>query len=687
MSTLRITVGASMDRSFESVLNTMVTATQRAQKRVATEQAKAAKSSDQVGIVLAKSMKKGASEAEAAYSKLVASIEGKGSKMMAPATRAIVQHSKETQSAFKGTMAAFDQTARHIEAGLRKQENQQRSRDREALKSTAARFLKEGTGLAGGALKVAGKMALGGAKAFASGAGVDMSLSSIVGKNADLQEQAINLSNAAYMPGDKGANGKRKDPNDLIATVRQASLATGTDSGEAMAGLSAFVAKTGDLNTGIAALQKMAALAKATGSSLKDTMDAAADISIGLEDGADKGERLDMTMRLVASQTKIGSVEMADFAKRMPKIAAAAGQIEGDFQGNISKLSALAQISKRSGGASSGAEAATSIAGLINTLKTPARVAKFGAAKVNVFGEGGKIRDPVEVIIDSLKKTKGDPMAMKKLFANVQGERAVTGLANTFRGAGGGEAGEEAVRAALAEFTKELLTADEVQKSLNETLKSQKSQSQNFNTEMQKVVDELGSVLLPALAAIAPTIVGITKMLSGWISEKFVDKADREVKKNFPEIEEVEKVTDTVRTGIKKGALPMSAVAQIDEALAKAKARQKILREDHLREKEADSPKDWITHRDKKGNPAAGTFGDGYKSEDIAKRASAYENMNSRLEDSINQLTGQQKIVVDNLISEKDAVVRVHLVADETKKVDPPKPSPLGGRQAIASGC
>src|SRR6185436_1540059 len=151
-------------------------------------------------------------------------------------------------------------------------------------------------------------------------------------------------------------------------------------------------------------------------------------------------------MRLIASQTKIGSIEMADWAKRMPKIAAAAGQVEGDFGTNVGNLAALGQISKRGGGAATAAEAATSVAGLINTLKTPARVAQFQKQGINVFGGGGKIRDPVEIILESLKKTKGDPLALKKLFANVQGERAVTGLANVYRDAGGGAAGEAAFR-------------------------------------------------------------------------------------------------------------------------------------------------------------------------------------------------------------------------------------------------
>lgn len=690
MSSIRIRVGAQLDASFEATLRTLESATTRAQRRVVAEQDKAAKAQERAqskaivkteqsakatGTALAKGVSKGAQEAERRYQQMVSEMERGGSRALTPFMRAMGQLTTETKDTFRQSMAAFDQYGRHIEAGLRRQEGAWRQQQENARKGSRvgrdyATGLGSMVGFAGKGVGVAGSLA--------RAAGVDLSFESIAGKNADLEQQAIDLSNAAYMPGDtKSPNGIRRNPRDLVAKVRDVAGRTGTDPGEAMAGLQAFVAKTGDLESGLQALAKMSALAKATGSSLKDVMDASADIANSLGDVTQKGDKLDAVMRLVASQAKVGSIEMADWAKRMPKIAAAAGQVEGDFGTNVTKLAALGQIAKRGGGASSAAEAATSVAGLINTMKTPARIEAFSKNKIDVFGQSGRLRDPVEVILDALKKTGGDPIAMKKMFANVQGERAVTGLARVYTQAGGGQAGEAAFRAAIAEFTTELLTADEVQRALNETLKSQKSMATRFNNEMSKVVEEIQAVLLPAFAALGPAIVGATKWFADYFSETFGNKPEAMKAKYGGDIEQSKRVAGILNQGVEAGALPMSAVQQGQQELDRARATRAKLSAD-LQE-QGGLPQQMV---DASGTPK-GIYG-GYETDKDRQFAEVAKAQMSQLDETIETLSRSMSIIVDNIMGTE--VVKVRLIADDTKEVKVPH-SPLGGRQAIAAGC
>jgi hypothetical protein len=109
-------------------------------------------------------------------------------------------------------------------------------------------------------------------------------------------------------------------------------------------------------------------------------------------------------------------------------------------------------MAKRKGGAASAPEAATAAQNFVNTLKTNARVNEFKKAGIEVFNEKGLMRDPTEIIMESIEKRGSDPVGLKKLFANVRGAKPVEALASTYRQAGGGEAGMAAVRKELASF-------------------------------------------------------------------------------------------------------------------------------------------------------------------------------------------------------------------------------------------
>jgi hypothetical protein len=203
-------------------------------------------------------------------------------------------------------------------------------------------------------------------------------------------------------------------------------------------GLAQYQRLTGDLATGKAGLEGLTALAGATTTKLDDMFAAAGNVGNALgEVGAEfktpleKAKAIDDVMRSVAAFGQEGAVEISDLSKQMAKVAAAAGFFEGDRGENLKKMTALAQIARMSGGASSATQAATTVQGFANILRTPARRAAFRDAGIDIDSKTnvGQLRDPIAIIKDALVKTGGAIEPMKKLFANVKGEQAVAGLA------------------------------------------------------------------------------------------------------------------------------------------------------------------------------------------------------------------------------------------------------------------
>jgi TP901 family phage tail tape measure protein len=350
------------------------------------------------------------------------------------------------------------------------------------------------------------------AMGVARGAGVDLNLGSLANKNIELETGMVQLSNSAYMPARAGkglgANNFRQDPKALMAEARRVADATGFETNAVAEGLQKFVGKTGDLATGREVLPDMAKLAKASGSSLEDMVDAAGDVANALGDIPNKGKAIDTVMRGVAGQGKLGAVEIRNLSSQMAKVVAASSKFGGDAGENILKMGMLAQEARGAGGAASATQAATSAMAFANTLSTPARIKAFKNIGINVFDKKGMLRDPQQIILESLQKTKGNPEEMKKLFANVMGERAVTSYATTFRRAGGGDEGTKAVEAKFADLLEgAAMTQAEVNDSFRTSMDTTASRIQLFNNTMQETTGQIQSALAPALVALAPMLI------------------------------------------------------------------------------------------------------------------------------------------------------------------------------------
>ena len=359
---------------------------------------------------------------------------------------------------------------------------------------------------------------VGTAKEVGAGFGIDFSLQGGLARGMQRNSTAIALSNAAYKDG---------GPRESVAGLESTAMAVGAkyklDPTGVIEGLAQYQKLTGDLATGKAGLDGLAALAGATTTKLDDMFAAAGNVGNALGEVGkefktplEKAKAVDDVMRSVAAFGQEGAVEISDLSKQMAKVAAAASFFEGDRGENLKKMTALAQIARASGGASSATQAATSVQGFANILKTPARRAQFREAGIDIDSKThvGQLRDPIAIIKDALVKTGGAIEPMKKLFANVKGEQAVAGLATTYAKAGGGDAGMKAVDAMLAKFSG-TMSDKQIRSNNEERMKGKEAQGVDTQIQLDQVYAELGTALLPALREFTPVAKGAAEALAG----------------------------------------------------------------------------------------------------------------------------------------------------------------------------
>jgi hypothetical protein len=362
-----------------------------------------------------------------------------------------------------------------------------------------------------GGATASGVMAGGRRVAGLAGATMNLALGSGFGVAQSVQRSiaasgtAADIANSAWIPNgaDQTARVKR-NPADILAAARGVGIHAGMSQEDVLGGLQKFVGKTGRLDEGLKLMKDLAELARATGSSFEDVADAAGDVSNAF--GGNNPDGVLSVARGLAEQGKIGAVEYRNLASQMAKLAAAAGQVGGDAAQNMLIMGMLAQGARAGGGAASATQAATSSMAMINTLKTPARVKQFRAHGIEVFGKDKMIRDPRQIILESLEKTGGDPMEMKKMWANVMGERAVTDYANIFRKAEAQKPGT-GKGAALGEMNRLLggagMSQQQVNRAFGDRMQVEDAKIASAMAEFDKAI---ATELVPELMKLIPVV-------------------------------------------------------------------------------------------------------------------------------------------------------------------------------------
>lgn len=377
-----------------------------------------------------------------------------------------------------------------------------------------------------------GRAGLGFSRGMLEGAGVDTSIGSIYGRSVELERRATDLSNSGYNQNDP-RNSQRRDPAELSKLIKESADSNAYGRVETAAGLQAFVAKTGDLQTGLDIMKELGKVAKATGTDMNDMLDAAGDVSNGLGENfaGNRGQTIINTMKGFAGQGKVGAVEIKDLAAQMAKLSAASGAFEGKPEEIMATMGGLAQMSRKLGGSATATQAATSVLSMVNTLKTPARMNQFKEFGVDILNEKtGMLRNPEEIILDSIEKAGTDPANLKKMWANTGGARAVEGFSTTYRRArgtvldkGGSDdeanaAGRAAVKEAFASFRKAALNDEEINASFGARMGNTDSRAQLQNNRMEDVAARIGDKLLPALEKLAPLIERVVDGFGGMVA-------------------------------------------------------------------------------------------------------------------------------------------------------------------------
>lgn len=505
---VRIRIGASLDASVDRAFQSAVQKAGQAEKAIQRQKRETSAVADREAKNQLKAQERLAKASEQLDRQRSRGLFRQYQDQERAADRAARGQERSTARAHAAERREIEKTARAAWQAITREQNQraaaQRATDRLASRQgesfarrtshRASRFLMPEAPLGPMALR-----ALGG---VAQGAGIDFSIAGAVGRVVDLEQSATDLSNSGYQPNATGANSRRVNPRDLVGQARSVAGQFGMEASDVLAGLAQYQKIAGDLDTGRQSLLQMAALSRATGTNLADMAAATANVSNGLGDIPDKARIIDEVMRTIAGQGKLGAVEISDMATQMARIAAAASNFGGDRAKNIATFGALAQIARAEGGAPSAAEAARSMGGFANTFKKSARDKEFSA----IVGKSAytdkthtTLRDPMDLIRDALKATKGDQLKMNKIFMDVVGGRTVTGLAKTYNGAGGGAGGIAAVDKQFARMLQAQMSKKEVAESSAAASATTKARAQRFQNQWDQVADQAMSDLLPHL--------------------------------------------------------------------------------------------------------------------------------------------------------------------------------------------
>lgn len=522
--TIRLIVGASLDRDALTVFQPLQAQAARARKAIDAE-TKAA------GGAVKTNIRKGVDPAEKAFKDLEKWAHG--------AQRDIDRETKSAASALakniaKGTKDAareFEKMASDSEKASKRMiraadmSERRRGRDLAHQQRESAAAMRGGIAGAqrlGGMGLSAARTAVGfGARVagdIARGAGADLDLASQAGKASNLQTKITDITNSGYMAGQAGPNGQRQDAGALTKELSKAASETGFAVNDAAEGLQKFVSKTGDLETGRAVFKDLAVLSRATGTNLEDMVDAAGDVSNQLGDIPNKAEVINKVMRQIAGEGKLGAVEISDLAKQMAKVAAAASQFEGGHAEAIGTLGMLAQEARAKGGAASASQAATATMSFANTFSKNARSKEFAAHGVKIDGANGAIRDPREIIIDALKATGGNKIEMGKMFMDAGARKVTRGFENIYNDAGGGDKGIEAVRAEFKRLGDVAIQQEEITESFNRSMKTAEAQANAFNNQLETSAGSLRDALTPAAIAAAPALLSLAQGAADFVA-------------------------------------------------------------------------------------------------------------------------------------------------------------------------
>jgi hypothetical protein len=351
------------------------------------------------------------------------------------------------------------------------------------------------------------------------GVGMDWSLAASLERNRSNETLANQISNQGWVPGE-GDFDKRISTERVRANSQAVGRKYAYGEGEVSEATQTYINLTGDLKGALPLMDKLALLSRATGTSMSDAAQAAADMSVQFEGMPDKGKRVADMLGIAAMQGKTGALELFQIAKQMPRIVSQAGFFAGDRSTSMGNLLAATQITRRYGGAGTPAQAATVVQSVVAAIEKGGKA--FGKAGVDTRDKSGSLLALPTIIANSIKASysKGGKFDADKFFGMwnaIRGGKLAMGAKTLYDRAGGGQSGVDAVIAEFSKFTRGLKSED-LKKLAGSAVSTQDRQAQLFQSQMDKVGREMQSELLPALNELAPQAVKLAQAWGGLIT-------------------------------------------------------------------------------------------------------------------------------------------------------------------------
>jgi len=358
-----------------------------------------------------------------------------------------------------------------------------------AMSRSTSTLASGATGLAGMALSLGG----------------GISISGILEQRKALERQAALFSNQTSTD----AAG-RVPVAKIMANAKAIGLANNVNPNDVVGGMNAYFAKTGDVSGSLANAKLFAQLASATGSDVTQLGGVAGALRVQNPNLDDRAMRA--MMLNIVGQTRTGAVDIVDLVKHVPVITSTASLYGGDQADNQRKLIGLSQVAMRTSGSSAEASSAVSRLGSNVSANADKIRAHLG---VNVKNKDGTLRDASDIVAEMMAASGGDIGKLKKAGIGLEAMRVFTAEEQTFRAAGGGKGGADAVRKDIKRFEEGGYTEASLQADVSTAMNTTGAK---FEEVVGRLKDSIEQKMVPYL-------------------ERFADK--------FPEIEpKIERIID-----------------------------------------------------------------------------------------------------------------------------------------------
>lgn len=229
-----------------------------------------------------------------------------------------------------------------------------------------------------------------------------------------------------------------------------------------------------------------------------------------------------------------GSVTIEQLSQLGGRIVAPASLLAGDDDSRLAQVGALMQATRS--GFGSADENATGVGNLINHFATTTDALQKKMFQVQEGKDKGKVLDLGNVMANIYKLTGGDPskvVSKLKIGASSPEMKAILSQLETYKSAGGGKAGEEAVASNIKGF-QEMSSSLEAERDgerkvlqtsgekWSAAIEGIKNKMLDIMPEVQKLVDSL-SQKGPAIASAVTSIAKALVALAAWINDWFGD--------------------------------------------------------------------------------------------------------------------------------------------------------------------